>query len=93
MPKSGGPVYALRAIENGFSMVRPVYNGYSYAVDPTGRLLAGMDSDDTRNGIMYADVPTEGVFTVYAHIGDMLGWCCVAVLLATIPLNIVLSRR
>jgi apolipoprotein N-acyltransferase len=93
MPKSGGPVYALRAIENGFSMVRPVFNGYSYAVDYNGRLLAGMDSDDTVTGIMYADVPTEGVTTVYASIGDLLGWLCVTGLFASITLHIVLSVR
>ncbi len=93
VPKSGGPVYALRAIENGFSMVRPVYNGYSYAVDYNGRLLASMDSDDTSTGIMYADVPTKGVTTVYANIGDLLGWICVAGLLGSIPLHIVLSIR
>jgi apolipoprotein N-acyltransferase len=93
MPKSGGPVYALRAIENGFSMVRPVYNGYSYAVDYNGRLLAGMDSDETGTGIMYADVPTKGVTTVYAQIGDLLGWLCVAGLLVSIVLHVASSVR
>ncbi len=93
VPKSDVPMYALRAIENGFSMVRPVYNGYSYAVDYNGRLLARMDSDDTGTGIMYADVPTKGVTTVYANIGDLLGWICVAGLLGSIPLRVVLSVR
>jgi apolipoprotein N-acyltransferase len=93
MPKSGGPVYALRAIENGFSMIRPVYNGYSYAVDYNGRLLAGMDSDDTGTGIMYADVPTKGVTTIYAQIGDLLGWLCVAGLLGSVVLHVVSSVR
>jgi hypothetical protein len=37
-------MYSLRAIENGFSMVRPVYNGYSYAVDHNGKLLADISS-------------------------------------------------
>lgn len=77
VPKSTGPMYSLRAIENGFSMVRPVYNGYSYAVDHNGKLLASMDSDKTDDGIMYADVPTQGVNTIYTTIGDLLGWLCV----------------
>jgi len=77
IPKSHGPAYALRTIENGFSMVRPVYNGYSYAMDHNGKLLAGMDSDNTATGIMYADVPVKGVNTIYATLGDLLGWLCV----------------
>jgi len=77
VPKSTGPMYSLRAIETGFSMVRPVYNGYSYAVDHHGKLLASMDSDNTDDGIMYADVPTQGVNTIYTTIGDLLGWLCV----------------
>ncbi|UCH11053.1 MAG: hypothetical protein JSU61_03950, partial [Fidelibacterota bacterium] len=91
VPKSKGPLYSLRTIENGYSIVRPVYNGYSYTVDHNGKLLADMDSDNTDTGIMYADVPTKGVNTIYTAIGDLLGWICVAVLLGFIPLNIVLS--
>ena len=55
-------------------MVRPVYNGYSYAMDHNGNLLAYMDSDDTDTGIMYAYVPTKGGNTLYTRIGDLLGW-------------------
>ncbi len=92
-PKSSGPIYYLRAIENGFSMVRPTYNGYSYAVDPNGKLLAHMDSDETTDGIMYADVPTKGVNTLYAKFGDLLGWFCVVGLLGFLALNIILRKR
>jgi len=42
IPKSTGPSNSLRAIESGFSLIRPVYNGYSYAVDYNGRILAYM---------------------------------------------------
>jgi apolipoprotein N-acyltransferase len=93
VPKSNGEMYSLRAVENGFSMVRPVYNGYSYAVNYNGKLLAGMDSDNTDTGIMYADVPTKGVNTIYTRIGDLLGWICVVGLLGFIPLNIILHIK
>jgi len=93
VPKSKGQLYSLRAIENGFAMVRPVYNGYSYAVDPNGNLLASMDSDESDTGIMYADVQTKGVNTIYAKIGDLLGWICVVGLLGLIPLSIVLRIK
>jgi len=76
-PKSTSCLYSLRSIENGFSFVRPVYNGVSFAVDYNGRLLARMDSDKTEDGILYADVPTKGIQTLYSTIGDLLGWLCV----------------
>jgi apolipoprotein N-acyltransferase len=77
IPKSTGPCNTLRLIENGFSLVRPVYNGYSYAMDYNGKLLAHMDSDRTEDGIMYADVPTKGARTIYSIIGDLFAWLCV----------------
>lgn len=92
-PKSEGPINSLRAIENGFSLVRPVYNGYSYAQDYNGKILTHMDSDETETGIMYADVPTKGVKTVYSTIGNLLGWLCVLGLFGGIALNIILSIR
>jgi apolipoprotein N-acyltransferase len=92
-PKSTGAMYSLRAIENGFTMIRPVYNGFSYAVDPNEKLLASMDSDYTDTGIMYADVPTKGVNTIYATLGELLGWLCVFGLLGLILFAIVLSIR
>ena len=93
VPKSGGPMYSLRAVENGFTMIRPVYNGFSYAVDANGRLLASMDSDLTDTGIMYAEVPTQGVKTLYSRVGDMLGWLCVVGFLGFLPLNLLLRRE
>ena len=31
----------------------------------------------TLNRIMYADVPTKGIRTVYVFIGDLFAWLCV----------------
>ena len=87
-PKSTGPSNSLRAIENGFSLIRPVYNGYSYAVDYNGKIVAHMDSDKTEDGIMYADVPTKGVRTIYSTIGDLLGWLCVLGFVAFVVMSI-----
>jgi apolipoprotein N-acyltransferase len=80
-PKSNNPAYSLRAIENGFSLVRPTYNGITYAEDYSGDILAQMDSDVTKDGILYADVPIKGTKTIYSVIGDLLGWLCVLRLL------------
>jgi apolipoprotein N-acyltransferase len=83
----------MRAIENGFSFVRPTYNGITFAEDFNGRILSQMDSAETDNGIIYADVPTRGINTIYTTIGDLLGWICVVGLLGFISLNIILSIR
>ncbi len=76
-PKSVNPSYYLRAIENGFSLVRPTYNGISYAVDYNGNILAMMDSEHSQDGMMYADIPIKGIRTFYSRRGDWFGWTCV----------------
>lgn len=91
-PKSIGPGYSFRTIENGFSFIRPTYNGYSYAMDYNGNLLAHMDSDETKTGIMYANIPTKGVKTIYSKIGDLFAWLCVLGLIAII-IGLFLNRK
>jgi apolipoprotein N-acyltransferase len=83
----------LRTIEHGFSLVRPSQHSITVAVDYNGNVLNQMDFADPGDGIMYADIPTQGVNTLYTRIGDVLGWACVIGLLGLIPLNIVLSKR
>jgi apolipoprotein N-acyltransferase len=83
----------MRGIENGFSVVRATYNGISFASDFNGNVLATMDFDPAEGGIMYADVPTKGVKTLYPDIGDIFGWLCVVGALGLILLTIVLSVR
>jgi apolipoprotein N-acyltransferase len=80
----------MRTIEGGFSVVRPTYHGITFAADYSGNILDQMDSADPGDGIMYADLPTQGVNTLYTRIGDVLGWICVVGLLGLIPLSIVL---
>ncbi len=67
----------MRAIENGFSLVRPTFDGITIAEDFNGRILSQMDSAEAGDGILYAEVPTQGINTVYTTLGDLLGWLCV----------------
>ncbi len=83
-PKGIKPSYTLRAIENGFSFVRPTYNGITYAEDYNGNILAQMDSDITEDGIMYADIPIKGIKTIHSIIGNLVAWVCVLGLLGFI---------
>jgi apolipoprotein N-acyltransferase len=73
-PKSPSAWYLTSTIENGFSLVRPTYNGYSYAADYHGNELAHMDSDLTEDGIMFADVPVRGIRVPYPLVGKLFAW-------------------
>jgi apolipoprotein N-acyltransferase len=81
----------MRGIEYGFSLVRPTYNGITIAQDFDGRTLSQMDSDATDSGILYADVPTRGVHTLYSQIGDALAWICVLGFLGLVILSLIVS--
>lgn len=83
-PRSNAPWYITNTIENGFSLVRPTYNGYSYAADYNGEVITYMNFDDSKNGIMYADVPTKGIKVIYPIIGDILGWFSFMIMLVLV---------
>jgi apolipoprotein N-acyltransferase len=82
----------MRTIENGFSLIRAAYNGISVAVDYNGKILNQMDSLETDDGIMYADIPTRGIRTLYTMIGDVFGWTCVVGFLGLIAFSMI-SRK
>ena len=69
-------VATYRAIENGFSLVRPTGAGLSTIVDYQGRILASQNYFTNNNGIMMTSVPMRGVMTVYSRIGDLFATLC-----------------
>ena len=71
---------AFRAIENGFSLVRPANEGLSAAFDYQGCILAAVDYFNSGASPLVSYVPTKGVRTVYSVIGDVFAWLCAAVL-------------
>ncbi len=68
----------LRSIESGFSLLRPTSSGRSIAVDTRGRTLAALDYADD---VMVAHVPVASVPTLYAVVGDLFAWLCLATLI------------
>jgi apolipoprotein N-acyltransferase len=83
----------MRTIEYGFSLLRPSQHGITMAVDYDGNVLKRMNFADPGDGIMYAELPIQGVHTLYSQIGDVLGWICVVGLLGLIPLSIILRIK
>lgn len=69
-----------RAIEDGVNLVRATHRGLSGAWDAHGRLLAAADYYGATDHTLVAEVPTQGVWTLYAHTGDWFAWLCLLTL-------------
>ncbi|HYQ69884.1 nitrilase-related carbon-nitrogen hydrolase [Actinophytocola sp.] len=83
----------LRAIENGYSLVRQDFNGSSQAFDNRGRVLSIQDTTSGDGPPWIVDVPTGGVTTPYRVLGDVFAWLCTGLTLAVIGLAVRRSRR
>ena len=83
----------MRTIEQGFSLLRPAQHGITVAVDYNGNVLNQLNFADPGDGIMYAELPTQGIHTLYTQIGDVLGWICVVGLVGLIFLSIILRIK
>jgi len=66
-----------RSIEDGFSLVRPTGDGLTLMTDYAGRILGSQNYSASGDGIMIANVPTQGVATVYDKVGDLFAYLCV----------------
>ncbi len=83
---------SLRAVENGFSLLRSTRDGFSAAYDSQGRQLA-VSETTTTDGTMIVDVPIGSSPTLYSVIGDLLGWLCLAGLGVMTAWAIVRSKQ
>jgi apolipoprotein N-acyltransferase len=73
----------MRAVENGYSVVRQAEFGINGGFDYQGRSLAYQNSSATSDPTVIYDVPVRGQATPYRLIGDWLG---VASVIATVLL-------
>lgn len=72
-----------RAIENGASLVRNTHTGISAAYDYLGNQLVSVNHYrcDEERYVVFADIPRQGVQTLYSLWGDIFNYACVAGLL------------
>src|SRR5579859_673037 len=68
----------FRAIENGYSLVRQTSHGLAMTVDYQGHVMAATDYFTIDQQTMIAYVPMKGVWTIYALVGDLFAWLCIA---------------
>ncbi|MFC2026201.1 nitrilase, partial [Chloroflexota bacterium] len=59
------------------------------AVDYHGNILAQMNAFTTEERIMIADIPTQGIQTVYSKIGVLFTWLCVSGFVGLLVLAII----
>lgn len=69
---------ALRAIEDGFTLVRPTAFGISTIVDPYGRVAARKDAYDGGGFVLRGTAPVYETGTLYPRVGDVFGYLCLA---------------
>ncbi|HEX8125334.1 MAG TPA: nitrilase-related carbon-nitrogen hydrolase [Allosphingosinicella sp.] len=77
-------VTALRGIEGGYAVARAARQGMSFISDPYGRVVAERRSG-AATGTLLARVPSAlSTPTLYARVGDLFGWTCVAAFLGLV---------
>ena len=72
---------AFRAVEQGHSVLRSTRFGLSAAITPNGEMVSQMSSFDENDKIMYAQLPTKGVTTLFSLIQDSFIYLCIGFLL------------
>ena len=77
-------VTAVRGIEGGYTVARAARHGMSFISDPYGRIVAERRSG-AATGTLAARAPSAlSTPTLYARVGDLFGWTCVAGSLALV---------
>jgi apolipoprotein N-acyltransferase len=79
----------LRGVEYGFSVFRQANESTSIAADYNGNVLAYQDYFNTSDRLMIADVPVNGIWTIYGAVGDWF----IALVWATLAAVVVLTVR
>jgi apolipoprotein N-acyltransferase len=77
---------ALRAIEQGFSIVRSTRFGLAAGIDPYGRMRAQQSAFDGGDALLVMELPRHGFATPYRRFGDAFGGCAVLLALGLLAL-------
>ena len=73
----GARMTALRAVENGYALVRSSRQGLLGAYDPAGSAIVEQ-ATTARASMVAASLPVGRGSTLYARVGDLFGWACLA---------------
>jgi apolipoprotein N-acyltransferase len=83
----------LRAVENGFSMLRTTLEGLTMGADYQGRVLSQMSFYNTlHERTLITEMPVKGIRTFYAMTGDWFAWGCVILLGVMVVMAFVCAK-
>jgi apolipoprotein N-acyltransferase len=82
----------VRAVENGFALVRSATEGRLLVTDAYGRVIAEERTDGKPEALLVASVPAGPGTTFYARTGDWFGWLSVAGLAALLAASLARAR-
>lgn len=82
--KLRGKITRYRALENGFTLVRPTSHGVTEMVSPTGQLVYANNYFNHPLRLMLADVPSKHLPAMYVHTGDWLPVLLLLILLVVL---------
>lgn len=88
-----GHMAVMRAVEDGFSLVRSARRGLLTVADNRGRILAERRSSAAPFVTLVATVPAGHSETLFLLLGDWFGWCAVAIFLFVAVRLTVISLR
>jgi apolipoprotein N-acyltransferase len=87
-----GHISVMRAVEDGFSLVRTARNGFLTVADNRGQIIAEIATDTAPFATLLASAPAGHSPTLFLYLGDWFGWCS-AGLLVVLTARLVLSHH
>ncbi len=75
-----GHIAVMRAVEDGFSLLRSARGGLLTVADDRGRIVAETASNAAPFATLMAKVPVGHNWTVFQLLGDWFGWCSMVLL-------------
>ena len=81
----------MRAVENGFNLVKATSNGYSVVADFTGRIIA--QTDKATEETLIASVPNRGIGTVYSVGGWLFSYFVLLITLIFLSMKLLRDSK
>lgn len=88
-----GHIAVMRAVEDGFSLVRSARRGLLTVADDRGRIVAETASNAAPFATLVANVPAGHDHTVFLVLGDWFGWCALVLLVFVVGRGLWLASR
>jgi apolipoprotein N-acyltransferase len=83
----------MRAVENRVAVVKVGHRYGSAIIDPVGRVVNNKTTVDGERLVLVDDVPLGTGRTLLAHVGDWLGWICLAGFISFVVFQTVTEKR